>query len=39
MTTAHTFDLWENGRQRDRRTIAGPTASSHPSLLQNGQGL
>jgi hypothetical protein len=32
MTAAHVFDLWENGTQRDRRTVAGPTVSTHPSL-------
>jgi hypothetical protein len=39
MTAVGVPGLWENGSQRDRRTVAGPTASHHPSLLQNGQGL
>jgi hypothetical protein len=33
MTVAGMPGLWENGRQRDRRTVAGPTASSHPSSV------
>jgi hypothetical protein len=38
MTAAHTFETWDNGSQRDRRTIAGPTASTHPSLRDNERG-